>query len=626
MVSERTAQVPQNRLLISAIFLTSTLLAPYAQRVACAADGDLDPRFGVSGKVTTDFATSFDNGSAVAIQSDGKLVVVGANFDGIGGADFAVARYNVDGSLDASFGTGGKVLTDFGRSYDQATAVAIQLDGKIVVVGRTQTGGSNDDFALVRYNADGSLDATFGVGGKVHTDLGATFFERANAVVIQIDGKIIAAGETNSAGRMVDTTDFALVRYNADGSIDTTFGGGGNAPATGIVITDFGDTNDQVFALALQADGKIVAVGSTAPVVSGAGTGTDFALARYNKDGSVDSSFGTTANGLVTTDLSGAGGSDIAHAIAIQNDGKIIAAGESLNNASGTGTDFALVRYTIDGTLDATFGSGGAVLTNFSGSSTDQAFGVGLQTDGKIVASGFVFIPNVEGNGDFGVARYNTDGSLDPSFGASATGLVTTDFSVTFDSAMGMAIQADGNIVVVGSTFGRPTVGGADFALARYQGTPPPQTLTLFLHTNDTPGTAGGFTMNQTEATPNLVWLAANGDPSWFSDPTITGTFLAGATFRLELPCTSGLMLPHTVTLAATDPTGTKTLALGQASAGLTICLGQDSVSMTVPITTPVMLASQRLKLTITWTSNVNVPLTFGKQAYLQATNLAGAP
>src|SRR5581483_9634764 len=281
-----------------AVIAVIIMLAPHAQRAAYAQamDGALDPTFGSGGKVTTDFATSFDNGSAVAIQGNGKIVMVGANFDGIGGADFAVARYNVDGSLDASFGTGGKVLTDFGRSYDQATAVAIQLDGKIVVVGRTQTGGSNDDFALARYNADGSLDATFGVGGKVHTDLGATFFERANAVVIQWDGKIIAAGETNSAGRLVDTTDFALVRYNADGSIDTTFGGGGNAPATGVVITDFGDTNDQVFALAIQTDGKIVAVGSTTPVMSGAGTGADFALARYNTDGSVDSTFGVMGN------------------------------------------------------------------------------------------------------------------------------------------------------------------------------------------------------------------------------------------------------------------------------------------------------------------------------------------
>jgi uncharacterized delta-60 repeat protein len=606
--------ISKTHLSISAIAVV-VMLSPIAQRAANAADGDLDATFGTGGKVKTDFATSFDNGSAVAIQGDGKIVMAGANFDGVGGADFAVARYNSNGSLDASFGTGGKVTTDFASSYDQATAIAIQRDGKIVVAGRTMTGGSNDDFGLVRYNADGSLDASFGAGGKVHTDFGATFFERANAVAIQSDGKIIAAGETNSGAA---GTDFALARYNSDGTLDTSFGSGG----TGLVVADFANAYDQAFALAIQSDGRIVAVGNTAPV----GLGSDFALARYNGDGTLDTTFGSGGTGLVTTDLGG-GASDLAHAVAIQSDGKIVVAGETSSSGSGTGTDFAVARYNVDGSLDVSFGSGGAVATDFA-TSTDQAYGVAIQADGKIIASGFVFVQNVAGNGDFGLARYNTNGTLDTSFGSGGNGLVTTDFSVSFDSAMGMAIQADGKILVVGSTFSGGAIGAADFALARYEGPPPapPHTVTFYLHTHDAAGTAGGFTMNQTAAAPHFVWLNVDGDPSWFSEPAVNGTFVAGATFRLVLPCTFGVILPNTVTLAATNLAGDDIQPLGQASQGLTICFGRDTVTTTIPVTAPVTLTNQRLKLTIAWMSHVKIPLLLGSNAFLQATNLAGTP
>ena len=171
---------------------------------AAAAPGDLDPTFGSGGKVTTDVGGS-DGAQAVAIQGDGKVVAAGlGNFAGPGTGDFALARYNPDGSLDTSFGSGGKVTTDFG-GFDAASAVAIQPDGKIIAAGRSGSG----DFALARYNPDGSLDSSFGSGGKVTTDFGG--FDSAFGVALQADGKIVAAGfQATSTQR---GTDIAVARY-----------------------------------------------------------------------------------------------------------------------------------------------------------------------------------------------------------------------------------------------------------------------------------------------------------------------------------------------------------------------------------------------------------------------------
>ncbi|MER6352930.1 delta-60 repeat domain-containing protein, partial [Streptomyces sp. NPDC001634] len=319
--------------------------------VALAAPGDLDPTFGTGGKVLTDFGgTDF----ATAVQADGKIIAVGQS-DGAsaGDFDFALARYNTDGSLDPTFGTGGKVTTNFGGG-DGARAVAVQTDGKIVVAGFSNTGISN--FAVARYNTDGSLDPTFNGTGAVTTDFGGE--DLALGVALQADGKIVAVGFTSVFG----SDDFALARYNTDGSLDSTFGTGGK------VITDFGTGgNDIANGVVVQTDGKIVAAGSS----DTAGT-NDFGLARYNTNGSLDNTFGT--GGLVTTDFGGI--SDQAFGVALQTDGKIVAAGFS--NASNA-NDFALARYNTNGSLDSTFGTGGKVLTDFGG--IDEAFGVALQTD-----------------------------------------------------------------------------------------------------------------------------------------------------------------------------------------------------------------------------------------------------
>jgi hypothetical protein len=177
----------------------------------------------------------------------------------------------------------------------------------------------------------------------------------------------------------------------------------------------------------------------------------------------------------------------------------------------------------------------------------------------------------------------------------------------------------------VGSTTFGSAIGAADFALARYEG-PPPHTVTFFLHANDVPGTAGGFTMNQTAPSPQFVLINFGGAPSWFSEPAVNGTFLTGASFQLVLPCALGVSLPKTVTLASTNLAGADAHALGQATQGLTLCFGQQTVTLAIPVATPATLANRRLKLTIASPVNAAVPLLLGQHTFVQATNLVGAP
>jgi uncharacterized delta-60 repeat protein len=403
-------------------------------------DGSLDSSFGSSGQVFTDIGTmTSDSPNAVTIQGDGKILVSGKSQN-----NFAIVRYNTDGSLDTTFGAGGKVTTDIGASsWDDVQGMGVQSDGKILVAGSTKAGiVSNGDFALVRYNTDGSLDTSFGSGGKVTTDIGANTDDEAKGMVIQSDGKILVAGTSGGS------PDFAVVRYNTDGSLDASFGTGGK------VTTDFGGgTGDYLHAIALQSDGKIILSGNTYVAPS-----EDFAVARYNTDGSLDATFGT--GGKVTTDIGG-NTNDDAYTMIIQSDGKILLLG---GVAGGASTDYALVRYNTDGSLDASFGSGGKVTTDIRTLSIDFAVGMALQSDGKILTAGNSAAAGSGGNFDFAVVRYNTDGSLDTSFGSG--GKVTADVGTgSTDEANAMALQSDGKILVAGSS---NASGDLDFAVVRY--------------------------------------------------------------------------------------------------------------------------------------------------------------
>src|SRR5438552_6916960 len=283
--------IPCRGIVTAAIVLTSFIIGP---QFAQAAAGDLDPTFGSGGMVTNDINRSTDIANAVAIQADGRLIVVGQTYknNDYSDEDFVVARYNTDGTLDTTFGRSGRVRTDFPGLAAVPSSVVIQPDGKIVVAGGafplfTFLG----DFKVVRYNPDGSLDSSFGEGGIVTTIFPEGSY--ASDVALQADGKIIAAGTVfvDFTPGESSNTDFALARYNPDGTPDATFGNGGQ------VSTDFLGLEDDAFSVLIQPDGKIVAVGSA----NDPATFYDFAAVRYLSNGTIDTTFGVAAK--VHTDL-----------------------------------------------------------------------------------------------------------------------------------------------------------------------------------------------------------------------------------------------------------------------------------------------------------------------------------
>jgi len=431
---------------------TAVILTFFAGvQMAQAADGDLDPLFGSGGMVMTDLGRSTDIANAVAIQADGKSVVVGTTYrnNDFSDEDFVVTRYNTDGMLDNTFGNRGKVRTDFPGLAAVPSSVVIQPDGKIVVAGGafplfTFLG----NFKVARYNPNGSLDTSFGDGGIVTTIFPAGSY--ASDVALQSDGKIIAAGTVFVdfiIGESSDT-DFALARYNPDGTPDAAFGSNGQ------VTTDFLGFEDDAFSILIQPDGKIVAVGSA----NDPATFYDFAAARYLSNGAIDTTFGVA--GKVRTDF-GDQNFDRARSAALQPDGRIVAAGFAISHGGGV-QNFAVARYTSNGVLDTTFSRDGRTQIDF-GTCCQSATKVLLQSDGKIIAVGGA--SGESSDDDFLLARLSPRGTLDNTFGIG--GEVRTSFGDLNGGANGAALQSDGKIVAVGfqATFSNQF---ANFALARY--------------------------------------------------------------------------------------------------------------------------------------------------------------
>jgi uncharacterized delta-60 repeat protein len=290
------------------------------------AGGQVDTGFGTDGKVQTAISEpsylNSDEIHAVAIDGDGKILVAGSTGQYIIN-DFAVARYNADGTPDTTFGTNGVVVTDSGVGEDVARAMALQPDGKILVAGNMSGGGGNDNFGVVRYNPDGSLDTAFGNGGMTNTDfLGGTDWPAG--VALRPGGKIVVGGfgEMQAPCYQCHKYGPALVQYNADGSLDTTFGSAGQ------VHTDF-IYSVSPYAFARMSNGKLALGGRD---------GNDFAVAVYNADGSVDSTFGD--GGLAEATY---GGSAWVYGLAFQADGKIVAVGKG--GADYDNGQFTLARF-----------------------------------------------------------------------------------------------------------------------------------------------------------------------------------------------------------------------------------------------------------------------------------------
>jgi uncharacterized delta-60 repeat protein len=400
-------------------------------------DGSLDNSFSGDGIAMADLFGFSDDATGIVIQNDGKLVVAGATTVANAG-HMGVARFLPDGSLDNSFSDDGKTAILVGTFMSSVEAIALQSDGKIVLAGHTVDAvinPGNIDFAIVRLNTNGTPDNSFSGDGKQNTDFGL-LEDRANAVVVQNDGKIVAAGFTNSNSAYA----FALARYNTDGTPDNSFSGDGK------VVTDIGPNSDIPYALALMADGKVVA--------GGAAFNTGYAAVRYNLDGTPDNSF--DEDGIVIGGIPG--GYTVYNSSVVQSDGKILAAGFTLVNAN---YHFAVARYNTDGSLDNSFSGDGKQVIAFLPDQDNFCFAMQLQDDGKIVLGGSGY--NGGFFSDFALVRLNPDGSLDNSF--SGDGKVLVDFRNSTEIVYSMGIQADGKIVVAGPTSLNNTL---DFALARF--------------------------------------------------------------------------------------------------------------------------------------------------------------
>ncbi len=430
--------------------------------IAAAAPGALDPSFGSGGKVTTTGSPGVYLNRAFALirQPDGKLVAAGYSSTPSSRLDFALVRYNANGSLDTTFGPGrtGIVTTPIGRGDDIANALVRQPDGKLVAAGfMTSPLYGRTRVALVRYNRNGSLDRSFGAAqtGIVTTSIGPFGQDAANALVLQPDGKLVAAG--TSEGR------FALVRYNTNGSLDTTFG----PSQTGIVRTQIGSDYVGAFALVRQPDGKLVAAGS------GFASPGHFTVVRYNADGSVDTTFGNQGKVLTPVGPPDSSGAE-ARSLALQPDGKLVAAGSVYPGTSGGG-DIALVRYNADGSLDTSFGTGGKVdRAQVPASAYSELRALIVQSDGKLVAAGLVSCfgghqPRCGGNPPrrpqtgLLLVRYEANGQPDTTFGSGGKLVTVIGRSA---AANALVLQPDGRVVAAGlfSNFGA----GEGFALVRY--------------------------------------------------------------------------------------------------------------------------------------------------------------
>lgn len=415
------------------IFILAIFLFPILTQ---AAPGDLDPAFGSGGIVTTAPGPGSDRARAVALQADGKIVVTGWSEPGGGsGPRMLLVRYNSDGSLDTSFGTGG-VVTE--TSDTRGWAVAIQPDGKIVVGGTCFT-GIDMDTCVWRFNTNGTPDTTFNATGRRVTTISFFFQDEIYAVALQIDGKIVAVGRARHDDN--PDHDFLTLRYHPDGSLDTTW------DSDGIGITPMATQNDIGRALAIQADGKIVVAGEGGL----SSLTTSLAVARFNTNGSLDTGF--DGDGKLFRNFSN---SESGYCVTLQTDGKIVVGG-ILNSVMG------IFRFDANGATDSTFGGTGRRSFGFNNS---VAQAVQVQTDGKIVTIGHGFTGSER---YFAITRVLSDASDDTVFGPNGF-YVTTSFGPnTFAEAHAGLIQPDGKILAVGYVIGGPYA-SHDFALARYIG------------------------------------------------------------------------------------------------------------------------------------------------------------
>ena len=418
--------------------ILATILLTITSVIFAANAGDLDPTFGSGGKVYA-VPGNFVPAEDVAVQADGKLVLVGSTIGPDSTEDFGIVRLNANGSPDTGFGTNGLVGIPFDAgAAERATSVVIQSDGKIVVSGSVQFGSTGWDWGVIRLNSNGTLDTSFNTPtGKLEINFSAEDF--ANDMLIQPDDKVVIVGTV----RPNASKDLAIARLTTAGILDGSFVG----PAGRIFIDINAGNEDDAFGVARQADGSLIIAGRSA----GQTGGGDFCLVRMTSAGAIDTTFGF--GGAVLTPVGTQ--NDAAHSVAVQSDGKIVAAGIA---NSGLFNEAAFVRYLSNGTADSTFSGDGKVTVDVVPADADSVESVLIQSDGKIIGAG-------TGGGSNILIRLDTAGVLDPTFGG-GDGKVIENVAPISSSVNRAILQPDGRIVTVGVGAGSNPAAG--FTAARF--------------------------------------------------------------------------------------------------------------------------------------------------------------
>ena len=481
--------------------------------------GALDLTFNSTGTMLTMVGTSGEDiAYSVITQSDGKILVGGSSYNG-SNHDFALVRYNINGSIDSTFDLDGRVTTPIGSMEDRGQSVVLQSDGKILLAGYAWI-GPDFDFAMVRYNSDGSLDTTFDIDGKVVVAIGTTT-DYGYSAAMQSDGKILITGVSH-----VGLTYYiSVVRFNSNGSLDTSFDSDGK-----VMTTIPGSRSNSI---ALQSDGKIVVAG----LYQGP-SNYDVILARYNTDGTLDLTFDT--DGIVMTQA--ATGDDAAQSVAIQSDGKIIVAGYGVTPTLTYNPDLLVVRYNSDGSLDTSF-DGDGVLLHSLGYYSDVGMSIQLQSNGKIVVGGV-------SEGKFALVRLNDNGTFDTTL--DSDGIVTTSLVSSNNTAYSACIQSDGKIILAGlTTFAFV----AKFGVARYIGCAPDQADSINgLTSNCLTGGVTTYNIEPLSGATNYNWTLPSGWAGSSTTNSITVTpDSTGGTIIITASNSCGSSLPQTLEITVSS-------------------------------------------------------------------------
>jgi uncharacterized delta-60 repeat protein len=530
----------------------------------------LDPTFGNGGTVLSNFGSSSQALTDVKVLSDGELLTAGYE-----NGDFVAAEYNADGTFDTSFGSGGLATVNFNGGLDRATGVAIQPNsgGKIMLAGTASN--KYDVFGVVRLNPNGTLDTTFGPkgsGGKVTVAPVARVANEVYSMAVLSDGRFLLAGLSKNLGSN-GSGSIVLARFNANGTLDTTFGNKGTVVSS-VAVTDASSSAQHAVRVTLDSSGRIIVAG-TSPLPST--TSNDFRVARFTASGSLDTTFGAAHTGVVTTDLD-SGSQDHAYALALQGDGKILVGGVAI---PATGPSLAaVVRYNPDGSLDTTFNQDGIALAVWDAGpghiGAPTVRDVVVEPDGAllIAADAERFTPDGSGgyvsdDGTSLLMRLKADGTADPSFGPAGFGVAATSLGFhALDAAM--ALQADGRVVVVGQmNTDAPSATNPNpyleyFALTRFtaaSASPSPVQIGSFVASSATATagspvtvTAGGITTTNAGATITQVAFYVI-DSSGIEQLLGYGTANTGGTWTLTFTVNlaSG---SYTLMAMAVDSTG----------------------------------------------------------------------